>query len=70
LVFEDAHARHADLLQYVIRLELLAAEAILVGQEQGAERGPGMHRIEEAHQAWPPVELGAGDRVVDVDVLR
>src|SRR5262245_46133400 len=37
LVFEDAEARQADLLQDVVGLELLAPETVLIGQEQRGE---------------------------------
>lgn len=58
------------MLQDVIRLELLAAQAILVGDEERGERRPWAKRVEEPHQPGPPIELGSGDRLVDIDVLR
>src|SRR2546428_977760 len=70
LVFEDAHARHADLLEDVVGLELLAPQAVLVGQEEAGERGLRAEGVEEPHQAVTPIELRPRDRVVDVDELR
>src|SRR5207249_2406940 len=65
LVFEDAHARHADLLEDVVGLELLAPQAIFVGQEEGSEWGAWLERVKKAHEARAPVEFRARDRVVD-----
>src|SRR5947209_15498244 len=69
LVFEDAHARHADLFEDVVGLELLAPQAVLVGHEEAGERSLRAEGVEEPHQAGSPIELRPGDRVVDVDVL-
>jgi len=53
----------------LLGLELLAPQAVLIGQEEAGERGLRAEGVEKPHQAGSPIEFRPGDRVVDVDVL-
>lgn len=63
------HAGLCELLQGVGRRDLLATEARLLGHNEDLERWPGLERVHQPQEARPFEELGAGDPVVEVDVL-
>src|SRR5207247_911494 len=68
-VEEHAHAGLDELLQRVGCLDLLAAEPRLLRHDEDLERWPRLQGVHESDEARTFDELGAGDPVVDVDVL-
>ena len=58
VLLKDPDAADADLLQDVVRLELLTTESVLVSQEERSEWSARTERVEEPHEA------GAGARSV------
>src|SRR5439155_3042957 len=70
LVLVDPDTGKADLLQNVVRFELLAPQPVLVRQKERGKWRAAPDRVEESHQPRTPIELRARDRIVDVDVLR
>jgi hypothetical protein len=66
---EHAHAGVGDLLEHVGGLDLLAAQARLLGHDQHVERRAGAECVEQAGEARPlGAEQRARDAVVGVDV--
>src|SRR5439155_16246580 len=58
VLLKDPDAADADLLQDVVRLELLTTESVLVSREERSEWSARTERVEEPHEA------GAGARSV------
>ena len=68
-VEEHAHAGLDELLQRVRRLDRFPAEPRFLRHHEHLERRPRLQRVHQPQKAGTVRKLGAGDPVVDVDVL-
>jgi hypothetical protein len=68
-IAEAAHARHGELLQGIGCLDLLTAEPRDFRHQEHLKRRPRLQRVHEPQEPGPIRKLGAGDPVVDVDML-